>query len=649
MAKNQKILIVDDSESNLIALEKVLSELDVTVVKARSGNEALIAILNNDFALAILDVQMPEMDGYELLGLIRLEEKTKNLPVTFLSAVYSDDYHVGKGYESGAVDFVTKPYNPAHLLSKVKVFLKLDQQKSELIDKFEIEKSKNYLESILMSVNDSLIVISLDSTIERANNSASIMFGYSLDEMTYLKINDLFNYDFYSSWLQLLQTDKESASQKKETIMIAKNGEIVPVLISGSALVDNQGSIKGSVLIAIDIKIIKQAEQELIIAKEKAEEVSKLKSNFLAAMSHELRTPLMGIVGYAELLQNEVKDEKLGELTEKVLISGRRLSITLKSIMDFSKIESTNDNLVLKKTNIKEKLLVLKDSFSQLAEEKNLSFNLLFNTDRTFVLIDSELFEGIINHLIDNAIKFTSTGGVTIDVESEFVKHTEWVNIKVIDTGIGISKDKIDIIWEDFRQASEGSSRKFQGTGLGLTIAKRFTEMMKGEISVESVHGIGSVFTLKFPTLAQSESPSGTEDFDIAKEFESDAPFEIKNELPMVLYVEDDPMNRNLIGMFLKNICSIDLIDTGEEAMKVSLIKKYDVFLIDVNLGAGMDGIELTRWLRTMPEYKNVPIIAITALALDGEKESLLRSGCSHYLAKPFKKRDLVSLINSLF
>lgn len=152
MAK-QKILIVDDRAENLYALEHVLKELDVEVIKATNGNDALIAILNHDFCMAILDVQMPGMDGYELAEFIRSEEKTQYLPVIFLSAVFSDDFHVFKGYQSGAVDFITKPFNPEILLNKVKVFLKLDQQKIELHKKNqqlreEIQQRKKVEESL---------------------------------------------------------------------------------------------------------------------------------------------------------------------------------------------------------------------------------------------------------------------------------------------------------------------------------------------------------------------------------------------------------------------------------------------------------------------------------------------------------------------
>ncbi len=143
MSDKQQILIVDDKKKNLYALEKVLHEADAEIIKANSGNDALKAALNHEFALAILDVQMPGMDGYELAEFLRSNKKTKHLPIIFLSAVYSDEAHVFKGYEAGAVDFITKPFNPKILLNKVSIFLQLNAQRIELLQKIELEKSKS--------------------------------------------------------------------------------------------------------------------------------------------------------------------------------------------------------------------------------------------------------------------------------------------------------------------------------------------------------------------------------------------------------------------------------------------------------------------------------------------------------------------------
>jgi len=642
--RKQKILIVDDIDANLISLERVLLDLDVTIIRAKSGNEALIAILNHDFAMAIVDVQMPEMDGYELVELIRSEGRTKELPVIFVSAVYSDEYHVFKGYESGAVDFITKPYNPYYLLSKVKVFLDIDRQKFTLLETIELEKSRNYLESILRSINDSLIVLDLDGKITKLNQSACSILGFSENELIGMSVNNFFDNDFLTTWTANLGNSENNTLPKTETRMIQRSGESFPVLASGSLFRNTTGEIMGSVMVLIDISDRVTHEKAVLAAKERAEESSRLTSNFLSNMSHELRTPLMGIVGYADLLRDERLTEVQKELVENIYNSSRRLSHTLNSILDFSKLESNAQLIDLKPANLEGILQKVIEFYKDLAAEKGLEFSFVSNCQNPFAMINEKLFEEIVNHLFDNAIKFTVKGSIKLEILNLRADGEDFVTINLTDTGIGIMERDLDIIWDEFRQASEGMNRKFQGAGLGLTLAKKFTSLMNGRIFAKSSFGKGSVFTVQFPV--SNIAPALENRGDTTNLVYEPSP---QKELPHILYVEDEVMNQQLISMFLRNVGNTDVASTGEEAMEMAKNTIYDCFLMDINLGPGINGIEVIRRLRSMNEYANTPIIAVTALALDGDRESLLNQGCSHYLAKPFKKSDLVKMINSIF
>lgn len=642
--RKQKILIVDDIDANLISLEKVLLDLEATIIRAKSGNEALIAILNHDFAMAIVDVQMPEMDGYELVELIRSEARTKDLPVIFLSAVYSDEYHVFKGYEAGAVDFVTKPYNPYYLLSKVKVFLDIDQQKFTLLETIELEKSRNYLESLFRSINDSLIVLDLDGNITKVNETACNVLQFTEDELKGMSINNFFDQDFLTKWMENLGVADNNTFPKTEARMKKRSGESFPVLASGSLFRNIDGEIMGSLMVLIDISDRIAHEEAVLAAKERAEESSRLKSNFLSNMSHELRTPLMGIVGYADLLRDEKLTDEQIELVESIYTSSKRLSHTLNSILDFSKIESNATFVELKPSNLEVLLQKIIEFYKELAEEKNLQFTFISNCQNPYALINEKLFEEVINHLLDNAIKFTLTGSIKLEILNLNAENEDFVTVSLSDTGIGILEKDLDIIWEEFRQASEGMNRKFQGSGLGLTLAKKFTSLMNGKIFAKSNFGKGSVFTVQFPVA--NGVPSLENNQNTTTPVAAGVPHK---ELPNILYVEDEPMNQQLISMFLRNVCLTDVASTGEEAIEMAKKNRYDCFLMDVNLGPGINGIEVTQRLRNMKEYANTPVIAVTALALDGDKESLLQQGCSHYLAKPFKKSDLIGMIKSIF
>ncbi len=504
--RKQKILIVDDIDANLISLEKVLLDLQATIIRARSGNEALIAILNHDFAMAIVDVQMPEMDGYELVELIRSEGRTKDLPVIFLSAVYSDEYHVFKGYESGAVDFVTKPYNPYYLLSKVKVFLDIDKQKFTLLETIELEKSRNYLESIFRSINDSLIVLDLDGNITNVNETACRVLEFSENELKGMSISNFFDQDFLSAWMENLGVSGNHTLPKTEARMKKKSGKSFPVLASGSLFRNIEGELMGSVMVLIDISDRIAHEEAVLAAKERAEESSRLKSNFLSNMSHELRTPLMGIVGYADLLRDEKLTDAQTELVESIYTSSKRLSHTLNSILDFSKIDGNTSLVELKPANIEKILQKIIEFYKELADEKKLEFNFITNCQNPYALINEKLFEEIINHLLDNAIKFTLRGTIKIELLNLKTESGDFVTVSLSDTGIGIMEKDLDIIWDEFRQASEGMNRKFQGSGLGLTLAKKFTILMNGKIFAQSNFGRGSVFTVQFPVSNHTPS-----------------------------------------------------------------------------------------------------------------------------------------------
>ena len=269
MRDRQKILIVDDKKENLYALDKILGETEAEIINASSGNDALIASLNHEFALAILDVQMPEMNGYELAEHLRGEEKTRDLPIIFLSAVYSDDYHVFRGYEAGGFDFITKPYNPGILISKVNVFLQLDSQRTELLEKIELERSKNYLENILESVTDLVMVVSKEGTIRTANRAATQLLGYSVEEINGMSLDSIFEDEEFKSWILSLD-DKAVPNAhtrrpllSKEKTLRTRKGIKVPAIVSGSAFGDNAGLVLGAVLAAMDITERKQAEDSL--------------------------------------------------------------------------------------------------------------------------------------------------------------------------------------------------------------------------------------------------------------------------------------------------------------------------------------------------------------------------------------------------
>jgi CheY-like chemotaxis protein len=284
--------------------------------------------------------------------------------------------------------------------------------------------------------------------------------------------------------------------------------------------------------------------------------------------------------------------------------------------------------------------------FNNLALKKGIKLEVKRIDENVFILADEQLLYQIINNLIGNAIKYTEKGSVVIEIKITTKNDLSFASMSIIDTGIGIKKENLKQIFEAFRQVSEGLSRQFEGTGLGLTITKKLVELMSGEILVESKYGKGSTFQILFPrqsfNLVEKKNPGI-----IDLQSEPVKKFEL-TELPEILMVDDDTASRDITRLFLKNICKVDFAQSSDEALKLVLKKKYKIILMDINLGKGLSGIETTQKIKKIKSYHNTPIVALTAFAMAGEKEEFLKAGCTHYLSKPFMKKDLINLLKDI-
>ena len=404
---------------------------------------------------------------------------------------------------------------------------------------------------------------------------------------------------------------------------------------------DNAVTMYGTVQ---DITERKKFESEIIAAKEHAEDMSRLKSNFLANMSHELRTPLFGIIGLSELLTHEIKSPEQKEMIDAVYESSKRLSETLNLILDLSKIESNKLELNAVKFDIGVVSLNIINTFKEVAKRKGIYLKSDFNIPEQKVRLDKRAYESILNNLINNAIKFTKSGGVTLKLSLEVIGDNNYVVLKVADTGIGIAEEDFGIIFDEFRQASEGMSRNFEGSGLGLNITKKFIERMKGTISVESELGKGTEFTVKLPIVRSSAKEAVESKMDINK----DETIKL-NYVPLLLLIDDDINVNSILSNYLKDNFNLRHVMNGEDAISVVRKEKYDAILMDINLKGGMDGIKATQEIRKIEGYENTPIIACTAFAMAGDKDEFISAGCSHYISKPFDKNEIISLLKSIF
>ncbi|MDP3150688.1 MAG: PAS domain S-box protein [Ignavibacteria bacterium] len=480
------------------------------------------------------------------------------------------------------------------------------------------------------------------------NKSFSALFGYAFEEIGDRAINDLIVSPEFKEEAKTCSDEAHSGTQiSKDSYRRRKDGTLVYVHILAVPVIVNN-KIVGLYGMYVDLSERKKAEEELINAKEKAEEMSRLKSNFLANMSHELRTPLNGILGYATILSSSIENPEFADMSQTIYTSGKRLSETLNLILDLSKAETEKIEIVGQNINVVSEVKSIVNSFTADAAKKDLQLEPIVGCEVSFALLDENLFKRAISNLIANAIKFTENGKITVEVGKELTQQNDLIFIKVKDTGIGIPEDKIDLIWEEFRQVSEGMGRSFEGTGLGLTLSKRIIELMNGSITVESKVGVGSTFTVKFPSLDYTLKldevlPPKQETFQTLKESKKG-----KAAPKVALYVEDDFINQNVVQLYLKEVCKVETAKDGSTALKLATEKEYDLFLMDINLGVGMDGMAVTKELRKMKQYSSTPIVAVTAYAMENDKKEFLSGGCSHYISKPFDKNELIQLISTI-
>ncbi len=401
-------------------------------------------------------------------------------------------------FYSGELNFFTEDENKllqelAGDISFSIEFIESEEERKKSL--YLLRESEEKFSKAFINIPDGIAITRLsDGKIIEVNQKFLDALGYSKEEVigkTVLELNCWHNPEERENFLKTFNDKGEVKDY--EANWRKRDSTIFPILISSSPL--DIKSEKCIISVAKDITEKKIAEQELIKSKEKAEEMSRLKSSFLAIMSHELRTPLIGILGFSELLESEVENEDSLNMVRTINSSGKRLLRTLNQILNISKVESEKYNLNLEKCNVVEFIKNSKQLFEAVAAEKGLLIELKLPDDAFYINADKDLCFSILDNLLNNAVKFTEKGKITVSAKQTGDKTI----IEVQDTGIGISEKDQEIIFEEFRQASEGLSRKFEGTGLGLTIVKKYTEAMGGTIKLKSKVGEGSTFTLEFP------------------------------------------------------------------------------------------------------------------------------------------------------
>jgi len=557
------ILLVDDRQENLLALEAILEPLNENLILAHSGAEALKCLLRDDFAVILMDVQMPGLDGFETATLIKEREKSRHIPILFVTAINKDDFYVFRGYSTGAVDYIFKPVHPEILQSKVAVFvelfkkgeqikrqgelLRLGEQREKERQLAELERAleRRHMEELAESeARLSEFKTTLDATLDSVfifdaaslrfsymNQGALKLLGYDCAAMLTMTPLDIApDYD-EAQFCKLIRplVEGKLPSLTFEMQHRHQNGNLIPVEVFLQYIAP-PGEAGRFVAIVRDITERKRAQESLILAKEAAERANRAKSEFISSVSHELRTPLNAIIGFSKLMLNPrvgPLNEDQQQYTQDVVQAAEHLLQLINDILDLAKIEAGKLKLELEPFSLADLLEQSLTIVRERALKHNLNLQVDFAPDVLAlppIIADARKVKQVMYNLLSNAVKFTPDGGsVTVCARREArdlkdrrktkrgtaPETHERIVISVRDTGIGIAPEHQRRIFGAFEQVDSTHTREQQGTGLGLTLTKRMVEMHGGRVWFDSTVGQGSTFSFSLPLRLAPEAADG--------------------------------------------------------------------------------------------------------------------------------------------
>jgi PAS domain S-box-containing protein len=506
------ILLVDDQRNNLLALESILGEMGENLVQAESGSAALRHLLHTDFAVVLLDVQMPDLDGFETATLIRQRDRSRDTPIIFLTALSRSETNVFRGYELGAVDYIFKPFHPDILRSKVNVFVELFRKREAFKRQAqELARLIKQNELILKAAAEGVFGVGLDAATTFVNPAAARMIGREPDEIRGTDIHTLVHPVFPG----VLTCDVgrcrlnavvhgEPAYDEIQDTFFRSDGTSFPVEFCASPMRDVNGDLLGSVITFRDVTERLAAAQAAEAERRyrEAEAQNRAKDNFLATLSHELRTPMTSILGWVQFLRSGHFDESELEEALRTIESSARLQARLiDDMLDVSRMILGKFQVDLKPTRISEIVEAALATARPLATDNEVLLTWDLGDREAIVEADASRIQQVVQNLLSNAIKFTPAGG-TVDLR---IDRTEGhMRLTVTDQGEGIEPSFLPYVFDRLRQG-EGSNKR-SGLGLGLAIARHIVELHHGQISAASDGlGKGARFTVMLPVRTEEE------------------------------------------------------------------------------------------------------------------------------------------------
>lgn len=699
MSESLKILIVDDRPENLLALEAQLRGQEAQLLKANDGEEALELLLMNEVALAIIDVQMPEMDGFELAELMRGSSRTREIPIILVTAGLHDQSRIFKGYEAGAVDFLIKPIDPRVLNGKIAVFLQIHRQRRELARRVqELEAALaeqrraeeqlaaehaallrlHELNARLLSEEDlaDLLKATIETAVALAGANKGTMqlhdagsdslrlvahCGFSPEFLDHfaglleatavgdeavrrngrvivedLRQNPLFR---GTAMAAVLQAEQVRAAQS--TLLTSRRGKLLGVISTHWVRphVPSENTVRLIDLLArqvADLLEYRQREESLAEMNTQLMEESRRKNAFLATLSHELRNPLAPITNSLHILDHAAPaGEQASRARAIITRQVRQLSNLINDLLDVTRVTSNKINLQRVRVELNQLVLRTIEDTRSLFDKSGVQLELKRAPCPVFVHADSTRVAQVVSNLLQNAAKFTGRGGRTVVAVSAVDHEAE---VRVTDNGVGMTAETLSGLFQPFMQAEQSLARSRGGLGLGLALVKGLVELHGGCVHAQSEGlGTGAEFVIRLPL---DTSP--------AREDESATTALQARARRRVLIIEDNvDAAASLREVLELSEHEVEVAYDGPEGLAKAHAFRPEIVLCDIGL-PGMDGFEVAKGLRADRQLERVRLVALSGYALPEDIQRATEAGFDQHLAKPPSLQKLEQLFSDL-
>ncbi|PKP34468.1 MAG: hypothetical protein CVU00_06810 [Bacteroidetes bacterium HGW-Bacteroidetes-17] len=650
---------ISSREIAVLYIEHNKSDIELTQrhFKSYAPNFLITAVINAEealkklpltsdepckYSIILIDYRLSGINALEFVKIIRRERKLA-LAIVVVTGQGNEEIAI-EALRLGVDEYLVKRPN---YLFRLPSLLTSAYQYHELENKqFALEKSEALYRLLVNNSTDVIVMLDLNLTYTYISPAIYHLIGYTPEEAINHKLEDVLT----SESLKLVISTFEEEIQSGQFVtnyltdpvvieleMIRKDGSRVWTEVKASLLFDEKGKPNGIFGVTRDITMRKKALMDLIEAKEKAEESDQLKTAFLNNISHEIRTPMNAIIGFSEFLNDpELSLESRMHFTDVITKSCNQLLSIVTDIISIATIEAGQEKIHESQVNVNTVCESINDQFFPQFQEKNISFHITTPPSNNEVLINTDETKliQVLTNLVGNALKFTKKGHVNFGYE---IKDNN-LEFFIEDTGIGISPDMVEVIFDRFRQVESTSTREFGGSGLGLSISKAYANLFGGKIWLKSELGIGSTFYFSIPFKVTDDNYSSGKQKEIAINSNTNQPLTI-------LIAEDEEYNYMLFKAILKDL-NLNIIwakDGSETVEKCKSNPDIDLVLMDIKMPF-LNGYEATQQIRQF--NKDIIIIAQTAHALSGDREKAIAAGCNEYISKPIDKTLFLRMLN---